>query len=475
MTCCRSRRLAFEEFFLLQTGLAVIRKGRGGEKGVSFRAGGNLVKRLEEILPFRLTNAQQRVFAEIQADMRSPGPMNRLLQGDVGSGKTIVALKAMLVAVESGYQAALMAPTEILSEQHYLNVRSLTEKLGLRCVLLTGSKKERPLQEIESGDVHIIIGTHALLQENVRFHKLGLVVIDEQHRFGVMQRAMLRKKGLNPDVLVMTATPIPRTLSLTLYGDLDCSVIDELPPRRKQVITRLFREGEKGKLYDLIRSEIKKGRQAYIVYPLIEESEKMLLRSAIPGKEAFEKIFPDFRTGLIHGRMKPDEREEIMQSFKNGELDILVSTTVIEVGVDVPNASLMLIVHAERFGLSQLHQLRGRVGRGAHQSYCFLLAYGKLSDEARRRLDVMAGHTDGFRIAEEDFILRGPGEFFGTRQSGMPDLKVANMIRDARLLSMARKESFKIIEQDPDLSGYPVLRDRVERFWRGKIEMFRTS
>ncbi|VAX30566.1 ATP-dependent DNA helicase RecG [hydrothermal vent metagenome] len=469
------RRLAFEEFFLLQTGLAVIKKGRGGEKGISFRAGGKLVKRLEEMLPFRLTNAQQRVFAEIQADMRSPGPMNRLLQGDVGSGKTIVALKAMLVAVESGYQAALMAPTEILSEQHYLNVRSLTEKLGLRCVLLTGSKKERPLQEIESGDVHIIIGTHALIQENVRFHKLGLVVIDEQHRFGVMQRAMLRKKGLNPDVLVMTATPIPRTLSLTLYGDLDCSVIDELPPRRKQVITRLFREGDKRKLYGLIRSEIKKGRQAYIVYPLIEESEKMLLRSAIPGKEAFEKIFPDFRTGLIHGRMKPDEREEIMQSFKNGELDILVSTTVIEVGVDVPNASLMLIVHAERFGLSQLHQLRGRVGRGAHQSYCFLLAYGKLSDEARRRLDVMAGHTDGFRIAEEDFILRGPGEFFGTRQSGMPDLKVANMIRDARLLSMARKESFKIIEQDPDLSGYPVLRDRVERFWHGKIEMFRTS
>ncbi|HEC98047.1 MAG TPA: ATP-dependent DNA helicase RecG [Nitrospirae bacterium] len=469
------RRLAFEEFFLLQTGLAVINKGREREKGISFRSEGRLIKRLEKVLPFRLTNAQQRVFAEIQADMRSPGPMNRLLQGDVGSGKTIVALKAMLVAVESGYQAALMAPTEILSEQHYMNVRSLVEELGLRCVLLTGSRKERPLKEIESGDVHIIIGTHALIQENVRFHKLGMVIIDEQHRFGVMQRAMLRKKGLNPDVLVMTATPIPRTLSLTLYGDLDCSVIDELPPRRKQVITRLFREREKGMLYGLIRSEIKKGRQAYIVYPLIEESEKTDLKSAIPGKEAFEKIFPDFRTGLIHGRMKPDEREEIMQSFKKGGIDILVSTTVIEVGVDVPNASLMLIVHAERFGLSQLHQLRGRVGRGTHQSYCFLLAYGKLSEEARRRLDVMVGYTDGFRIAEEDFILRGPGEFFGTRQSGMPDLKVANLVRDARLLSMARKESFKIVEQDPDLSGYPLLRDRVERFWRGKIEIFRTS
>ncbi|NOZ24790.1 MAG: ATP-dependent DNA helicase RecG [Nitrospirae bacterium] len=470
------RRLAFEELYLLQTGLAVLKKGRGGERGISFAsAAGRLADRLEDMVPFRLTDAQQRVFREIHEDMRSPRPMNRLLQGDVGSGKTIVALKAMLVAVEAGYQAALMAPTEILSEQHYLNIHGLVEGLGLRCVLLTGGRREKPLKEIASGDVQIIVGTHALIQEDVSFHRLGLVVIDEQHRFGVMQRAMLRKKGLNPDVLVMTATPIPRTLSLTLYGDLDYSVIDELPPRRKQVITRLFREQDKGGLYGFIRSEIKKGRQAYIVYPMIEESEKTPLRSAVPGKEAFDRVFPEFRTGLIHGRMRQDEREGVMEAFKNGEIDILVSTTVVEVGVDVPNATLMLIVHAERFGLSQLHQLRGRVGRGPHQSYCFLLAYGKLSDEARRRLDVMVRHTDGFRIAEEDFMIRGPGEFFGTRQSGMPDLKVANLIRDARLLGIARKESFETVERDPDLSGHPLLRDRVERFWRGKIEIFRTS
>ncbi len=469
------RRLAFEELFLLQAGLAVLKKGRGMERGISFESSGGLARRLDGLLPFRLTGAQQRVFSEICGDMRSPRPMNRLLQGDVGSGKTIVALKSMLVAVEAGYQAALMAPTEILAEQHHMNIRPLAEGLGLRCVLLTGGRRERPLDEIASGGVHIVIGTHALIQEDVRFHRLGLVVIDEQHRFGVMQRAMLRKKGLNPDVLVMTATPIPRTLSLTLYGDLDYSVIDELPPRRRAVITRLFREQEKARLYGFIRDEIKKGRQAYIVYPLIEESEKTPLRSAVPGKEAFEKVFPDLRTGLIHGRMKQDEREAVMESFKRGEIDILVSTTVVEVGVDVPNASLMLVVHAERFGLSQLHQLRGRVGRGPHQSYCFLLAYGKLSDEARRRLDVMVRHTDGFRIAEEDFMIRGPGEFFGTRQSGMPDLKVANLIRDARLLGAARKESFDAVEADPDLSGRPVLRDRVERFWRGKIEIFRTS
>ncbi len=469
------RRLAFDELFLLQAGLAVMRRGRAREKGVAFAPGGGLLERLDEMLPFRLTRAQERVFSEIRADMQSPRPMNRLLQGDVGSGKTIVALKAMIYAVESGYQAALMAPTEILAEQHYMGIRLFAERLGLKCLLLTGGRRGRSAGEAVSGDFHLIIGTHALIQDDVRFHRLGLVVIDEQHRFGVIQRATLRKKGLNPDVLVMTATPIPRTLSLTLYGDLDCSVIDELPPGRRKVITRLFRESEKGVLYGFIRSEVKKGRQAYIVYPLIEESGKTSLRSAVPGKEAFERIFPDLRVGLLHGRMKTDERDRVMESFKEGETDILVSTTVVEVGVDVPNASLMLIVHAERFGLSQLHQLRGRVGRGPHQSYCFLLAYGKLSEEAWKRLDVMVRHNDGFRIAEEDFRLRGPGEFFGTRQSGMPDLKVADLLRDAGLLREARKESCEIIRRDPDLSGFPMLKDRVERFWRGKTEIFRTS
>jgi ATP-dependent DNA helicase RecG len=469
------QRLAHDELFFLQTGLAAIRRGAGLERGISFRADGVLGRRLIQMLPFELTSAQKRVINEIIREMKSPVKMNRLLQGDVGSGKTIVALMAMLQAVESGYQTVLMAPTEILAEQHELTIHSCLEVLGVRSALLTGSRKARPLDEIQSGDVKVVIGTHALIQENVKFKRLGFVVIDEQHRFGVMQRASLRRKGSNPDVLVMTATPIPRTLSLTLYGDLNVSVIDELPPDRKRVITKLFHEKQKGMLYSFIRAEVKKGRQAYIVYPLIEESEKMSLHSAVLGKEAFEGVFPDFRVGLIHGRMNAEERDKVMHLFKEGEIDILVSTTVIEVGVDVPNATLMLIVHAERFGLSQLHQLRGRVGRGAHQSYCFLLAYGKLSVEARRRLDVMVRHSDGFRIAEEDFLIRGPGEFFGTRQSGMPDLKVANLIRDVRMLDTAREESFGMIEKDPDLSGYPELREMVEWFWHDKMEIFRTS
>ena len=469
------RRLSFDELFLLQAGLAVIKRGTAIRKGVSIDPEGRLVRRLMELLPFRLTGAQQRVFQEIRADMRSTRPMNRLLQGDVGSGKTMVAMMAMLLCVEAGHQAALMAPTEILAEQHHMNIHPYAEALGLRCALLTGSSRERPLREIERGEIHIVIGTHALIQGNVKFHRLGLVIIDEQHRFGVMQRSSLRKKGINPDVLVMTATPIPRTLSLTLYGDLDISVLDELPPGRKEVITKVFHEKQKGMLYTFIRSEVKKGRQAYIVYPLIEESGKRDLKSALPGKEAFERIFPDLRIGLIHGRMKAEEREEVMRVFKDGGIDILVSTTVVEVGVDVPNASLMLIVHAERFGLSQLHQWRGRVGRGGHQSYCFLLTYGKLSEEARRRLDAMTEHSDGFRIAEVDFTLRGPGELFGIRQSGMPDLKVANLLRDADLLEIARRESFRILGQDPDLSSHPELKDRLRRFWYGKMDIFRTS
>jgi ATP-dependent DNA helicase RecG len=354
--------------------------------------------------------------------------MNRLIQGDVGCGKTIVALLAMLDAVESGYQAALMAPTEILAGQHYINMHGLVQALGLNVELLTAGAKGKNYEGIASGETDLVIGTHALIQEGVKFRKLGLVVIDEQHKFGVMQRALLRKKGMTPDVLVMTATPIPRSLALTLYGDLDCSVIDELPPDRKPVETKLLNADRKKEIYALLREEITKGRQVYVVYPAIEESEKTDLKSAVQGREGFESVFPEYRIGLLHGRMPTAEREEVMLSFKQGETDILVSTTVIEVGVDVPNATIMLIVHAERFGLAQLHQLRGRVGRGTHRSQCLLLAYEPCGEDARRRLGIMVSSSDGFRLAEEDLAIRGPGEFLGTRQAGMPDLKVANIV-----------------------------------------------
>jgi ATP-dependent DNA helicase RecG len=473
------KRLSFDELLMFELGLSVLRKGRNIEKGISFNPSGTLKKRLLDVLPFRLTAAQQRVFNEILNDMEQPHPMNRLIQGDVGCGKTIVAIMSMLTAVECGYQAALMAPTEILAEQHYLNIHSIVETLGLNICLLTGSIKKKPLDDISSGKIHIVVGTHAIIQEGIAFKNLGLTIIDEQHRFGVMQRAILRKKALNPDVLVMTATPIPRTLAMTLYGDLDYSVIDEVPPGRRPVITRLFYPRQKDYIYKAITEEIKKGRQVYVVYPVIEDSEKTSasgrLKSAIIGKEAFEKIFPQFKIGLLHGKMKPHEKEAIMTLFKNKEIDILVSTTVIEVGVDVPNATMMLIVHAERFGLSQLHQLRGRVGRGGDQSYCFLLAYEPISEDAKRRLDIMVKSSDGFRIAEEDLSIRGPGEFFGTRQAGMPDLKIANIIRDARLLEVARKEAFDLIEEDINLTTFPELKRRLERFWKGKVELFKTG
>ncbi|RMG04773.1 MAG: ATP-dependent DNA helicase RecG, partial [Nitrospirae bacterium] len=469
------QRLAFDEFLFLQAGLLSLKMGRRRERGISFRNDNALIRKLAKALPFKLTNAQRRVVGEILRDMESPEPMNRLIQGDVGSGKTVVALMAMLKAVGSGYQAALMAPTEILAEQHYNNIKRYLEGLGVTAALLTGSSKNRPYEGIKNGEIKIIVGTHALIQEGVEFGNLGLVVIDEQHRFGVLQRAGLRKKGQNPDVLVMTATPIPRTMALTLYGDLEYSLIDELPPGRKPVRTMLFLESEKKRIYEIIHSEIKKGHQAYIVYPAIEESEKLNLRSAVPAREALEKIFPRYRIGLIHGRMKQEERDQIMKAFKEGDIDILVSTTVVEVGVDVPNATVMLVVHAERFGLSQLHQLRGRVGRGEDQAWCLLLAYGRLTDEAVRRLEVMVKYSDGFRIAEEDFKIRGPGELFGTRQSGLPDFRVADLFRDAPLLQRARSEAERLIEDDPLLSGYPLLRAEVERFWKGKMEIFRTS
>jgi ATP-dependent DNA helicase RecG len=468
------RRLAFDEFFLLELGLALIKKRETSERGISFQDKDILVNKFLQTLPFELTNAQKRVIEQIKSDMQRPLPMNRLLHGDVGCGKTVVALVAMLIAVENGYQACLMAPTELLAEQHFINIHRMVDSLGVKVSLLTSSSKGKPIEDISTGRAQIIIGTHALIQEHVMFKNLGLAVIDEQHKFGVVQRASLRRKGFNPDILVMTATPIPRTLALTLYGDLDISIIDELPVGRKPVITKVFFPGQKDRVYSLIESELSKGRQVYIVYPLIEGSEKIDLKSAIDGAKAFERIFPKRKIGLVHGKIGPEEREAIMSLFKTGEIDILVATTVIEVGIDVPNASLMLIVHAERFGLAQLHQLRGRIGRGNYESYCLLMAYPPFSEDARRRLKAMESTNDGFKIAEEDLAIRGPGEFFGTRQSGIPDLKVANIIRDIGLLEISRKEAFALADAAPELQRYPLLKETLQKRWMGKLELVKS-
>ncbi len=472
------RRLIFDEFFFLELGLALRKKGVILEKGITYNISDRYINKLRSILPFKLTTAQEKVVQEIMGDLKKPYPMNRLLQGDVGSGKTVVALIASLVVIENGYQAAFMAPTEILAEQHYSTISTLAEKLGLKIILLTssmkGSKRNTIYQEIEEGKVDIIIGTHALIQESVQFHKLGLVVIDEQHRFGVMQRAMLKKKGMNPDVLVMTATPIPRTLGLTVYGDLDSSVIDQMPPGRLPVKTKLYHERDREKVYLRIRQEVEKKKQVFIIYPLIEESEKLDLMNATQMAEHLQNdVFPEHKIGLLHGRMVGEEKENIMSDFQSKKIDILVSTTVVEVGIDIPNASLMVIEHAERFGLSQLHQLRGRVGRDKYQSQCILLAQYRKSDDARRRLKIMEKTTDGFKIAEEDFAIRGPGEFLGTRQSGIPDFRIANILRDVKILSEARNEAFRLIEEDPTLSlpvhslTNNVLRER----WKGRLEL----
>jgi ATP-dependent DNA helicase RecG len=468
------KRLVFDEFFLLELGLALIKKRETVEKGICFRNNGALLDEFLKRLPFQLTAAQKRVFQQIREDMEHDAPMNRLIHGDVGCGKTVVALMSILIAVGNGYQACLMAPTEILAEQHYITIRQMIEALGVKSVLLTSSSGKKSVEDISGGEVQIVVGTHALIQERLTFRKLGLAVIDEQHKFGVVQRASLRKKGFNPDILIMTATPIPRTLALTLYGDLDISLIDELPAGRKPIVTKVFFPSRKDSIYSLIERELKKGRQVYIVYPLIEGSEKLDLKNAVDGAEALRKIFPKSNIALIHGKIRQEERESIMLSFKSGKIDILVATTVIEVGVDVPNASLMLIVHAERFGLAQLHQLRGRIGRGSYESYCLLLAYPPLSEDAKRRLKAMESTGDGFKIAEEDLEIRGPGEFFGTKQSGIPDLKVANIIRDVGILEASRKEAFALAGSHPSLEDFPLLREALQKRWNGKLELIKS-
>ena len=441
------RRLIFEEFFLFQLGLVLRRRQADAErKPRSVVISDDIRESARRVLPFKLTGDQKKVIAEIVEDMKRPQPMNRLLQGDVGSGKTIVALLAALVAMENGLQVAFMAPTEILAEQHFITIRRLLEASRFRMVLLTGAtpaKKRRESQaELSGGSIHLAVGTHALVQDPVLFRELGLVVIDEQHRFGVLQRATLRAKGLHPDVLVMTATPIPRTLALTTYGDLDVSIMREMPPGRFPIKTVAKPESRREEIYDFIRRQIDTGRQIYVVYPLVEESEKVDLKAATEMADHLaQDVFPTYRVALLHGRMKPDAKERVMGAFARGEFDILVSTTVIEVGVDVSNAAVMLVEHAERFGLSQLHQLRGRVGRGPHQSYCVLLYQYPLTDQGRARLKALTESTDGFEIAERDLELRGPGDFFGTRQSGMPTLRVGDLVRDHTLMEEARREA----------------------------------
>jgi len=477
------RRFAFEDFFLLELALGQKREAVKREARVlSYDLENSLPRRLLDSLPFRLTYAQSRVLRDIHQDLAGPHPMNRLIQGDVGCGKTVVALAAMLAAVGSGFQAALMAPTEILAEQHYLNLHRLLEPLGVSCVLLIGrrggKRRAAALAAIAEGAAGIVIGTHALIQEGVRFHQLGLAVIDEQHKFGVLQRATLKEKGYTPDVLVMTATPIPRTLALTLYGDLELSVIDAMPPGRTPIRTFLFAEGQRVRAYRLIEDELAQGRQAYVVFPLVEESEKVDLRAAITGAERLQReVFSKWMVGLIHGRMTADAKDRVMTDFKEGRIHVLVATTVIEVGIDVSNATVMLIEHADRFGLAQLHQLRGRVGRGAHQSCCYLMGPSRLSEEARRRLEALVKSHDGFVIAEEDMSIRGPGEFFGTRQWGPTDLRVANLIRDAKILEEAREEAALLLQRDPGLARpeHAELKAALLRRWREKLDLAAVS
>ena len=476
------RRLIFEELFFLELGLELKRRRQRTHPGISFELNDRVRQAIKRILPFHPTAAQKKVLKEIAFDMRQGFPMRRLLQGDVGSGKTIVALQAAIIAIENGYQVALMAPTEILATQHYLSARRILEHAGYYIVLLTGSveqdRKRDLRRHIAHGDAQLVIGTHALIQQTVEFANLGLVIVDEQHRFGVLQRFKLMKKAAEsqaeavtsyeprcspdgatprrseptlaaePDTLVMTATPIPRTLALTIYGDLDVSVLDELPPGRSAILTRRVPDERANEVWDFVRTQVAEGHQAYVVYPVIEENEERELKAAIQMyKKLGREILPELRIGLLHGRLEAEEKDAVMRRFQKGEVDVLVSTTVIEVGVDVANASVMVIEHAEMFGLAQLHQLRGRIGRGSAKSHCILMTGPKVSEEAEQRLQAMLGTTDGFKIAELDLELRGPGEFFGTRQAGMPSLRVANIVRDRELLELAKKEAAALLAE----------------------------
>jgi ATP-dependent DNA helicase RecG len=447
------RRLIFEEAFLFQVGVIARRRSAAAErKPTVVRVDDRIRESARRVLPFHLTNGQKQALKEIVDDMQRPQPMNRLLQGDVGAGKTIVALLAAVVAMENGLQVAFMAPTEILAEQHYFNISRLLQASPFRVALLTGSTgtaaRRQQLGEIAAGSIPLAVGTHALVQGSVEFHRLGLAIIDEQHRFGVLQRATLRAKGLHPDVLVMTATPIPRTLALTVYGDLDVSTIRELPTGRQPIRTFAKPESRRDEVHAFVRSQLEAGRQAYVIYPLVEESAKVDLRAATEMADTLaHDVFPQYRVGLVHGRLKGDAKERVMKAFAAGELHILVSTTVVEVGIDVPNASVMIVEHAERFGLSQLHQLRGRVGRDTHQSFCFLLYQSPLSDEARDRLKAMTDTTDGFAIAERDLELRGPGDFFGTRQAGVPTFRLIDLLRDRDLVDRAHAEASRWFDE----------------------------
>jgi ATP-dependent DNA helicase RecG len=466
-TLARSRRrLVFDEFFYLQLGLLHRRlQQRQTQRSASFNPRGELLDQFYKVLPFSLTNAQERVVQEILADLQENTPMNRLVQGDVGSGKTVVAVIALLAAIQSGYQTALMAPTEVLAEQHYRKIVEWFNQIHLPVELLTGStkaaKRRQIASQLQTGELSLLIGTHALIEDKVEFARLGLVVIDEQHRFGVQQRARLQQKGVDPHVLTMTATPIPRTLALTLHGDLDVSQIDELPPGRQAIQTTMLTASDRQQAYELIRREVAQGRQIYVVLPLVAESEKLDLKSAIEEHERLQgSVFPDFCIGLLHGRMSSVEKDEVINQFRQGEMQMVVSTTVIEVGVDIPNATVMLIEHAERFGLSQLHQLRGRVGRGAHQSYCLLMNSSK-TETARQRLKVLEQSQDGFFISEMDLRFRGPGEVLGTRQSGLPDFALASLVEDQDCLELAREAASKVLQKDPTLERWPLLQKEL--------------
>jgi ATP-dependent DNA helicase RecG len=485
-------RLIFEELFFLELGLELKRRQQKTKTGIAFSLEGRVREAIKKILPFHPTDAQKRVLKEIASDMEKPFPMRRLLQGDVGSGKTIVAFEAAIIAMENGYQVALMAPTEILAQQHYFSARRILEDAGYRVVLLTGSleddRKREIRRHISQGNAQLVIGTHALIEQKVEFARLGLVIVDEQHRFGVLQRFKLMKKSSDvedrksvlqsgetdrsseenaePDVLVMTATPIPRTLALTLYGDLDVSVLDQMPPGRSPIVTRRVSDERSAEVWDFVRKQIAGGHQAYVVYPVIEEKEESELKAAMKMyKELSKQIFPDLRVAVLHGRMEPELKDQVMRLFQKGEIDLLVSTTVIEVGVDVANATIMVVEHAERFGLAQLHQLRGRIGRGAAKSYCILMTGGKVSEEGERRLDAMVRTIDGFKIAELDLELRGPGEFFGTRQAGLPSFQVASLIRDRQLLEVAKREASAVLAgPNPDITEAEI--DKAVRHMR---------